>query len=147
MPKNQNKGGGGRRGSGGLRPPSPRALAEMSNRRQRAAAPRATPPPCSSTSHHARAGRAWPLARGDNSLTQNNKTPAGSRGIYEAGFRGIPRAPGAQTTNVPRNSMPDQPVSDSQHFRDLAGKTRAKADQTDGVAKRLLLRIAETMSA
>ena len=41
--------------------------------------------------------------------------------------------------------MPDQPVSDSQYFRDLAGKTRAKADQTiDGRTKRLLLRIAET---
>ena len=41
--------------------------------------------------------------------------------------------------------MPDQPVSDSQYFRGLAGKARAKADQTiDDAAKRLLLRIAET---
>jgi hypothetical protein len=41
--------------------------------------------------------------------------------------------------------MPDQPVSDSQYFRDLAGKTRAKADQRSGAAaKQLLLRIAET---
>jgi len=41
--------------------------------------------------------------------------------------------------------MPDQTVSDSQYFRGLAGKARAKADQTiDDVAKRLLLRIAET---
>jgi hypothetical protein len=41
--------------------------------------------------------------------------------------------------------MPDQPVSDSEYFRDLAVRTRAKADQTmDALAKRLLLRIAET---
>jgi hypothetical protein len=41
-------------------------------------------------------------------------------------------------------NLPDQPVSDSQYFRDLAGKARAKADQTlDDVAKQLLLRIAE----
>jgi hypothetical protein len=41
--------------------------------------------------------------------------------------------------------MPDQPDSDSQYFRDLAVRTRAKADQTmDTLAKRLLLRIAET---
>jgi hypothetical protein len=41
--------------------------------------------------------------------------------------------------------MPDQPVSDSQYFRDLAGKARAKADQTldDDVVRQLLLRIAE----
>jgi hypothetical protein len=41
--------------------------------------------------------------------------------------------------------MPDQPVSDSQYFRGLAGKTRAEADQTtDDATKQLLLRIAET---
>jgi hypothetical protein len=41
--------------------------------------------------------------------------------------------------------MPDQPISDSQYFRDLAGRTRAKADQTtDNLTRRLLLRIAET---
>jgi hypothetical protein len=41
--------------------------------------------------------------------------------------------------------MPDQPVSDSEYFRGLAGKARAKADQTtDDVTKQLLLRIAET---
>jgi hypothetical protein len=41
--------------------------------------------------------------------------------------------------------MPDQPVSDSQYFRELAWKTRIKADQTsDDEAKQLLLRIAET---
>jgi hypothetical protein len=40
--------------------------------------------------------------------------------------------------------MPDQPVSDSQYFRDLAGKARAKADQAlDDVVRQLLLRIAE----
>ena len=39
--------------------------------------------------------------------------------------------------------MPDHPVSDPQYWRDLAGKARAKADQTiDDRTKRLLLRIA-----
>jgi hypothetical protein len=42
-------------------------------------------------------------------------------------------------------AMPDQPVSDSQYFRELARKARAKADQaTDDRSKHLLLRIAET---
>jgi hypothetical protein len=41
--------------------------------------------------------------------------------------------------------MPDQPVSDSQYFRELARKARAKADQAiDDRSKHLLLRIAET---
>jgi hypothetical protein len=41
--------------------------------------------------------------------------------------------------------MPDQPVSDPQYWRDLAGKARARADQTiDDLAKHLLLRIAES---
>jgi predicted Rossmann-fold nucleotide-binding protein len=41
--------------------------------------------------------------------------------------------------------MPDQPVSDPQFWRDLAGIARAKADQTiDDVTRHLLLRIAET---
>jgi hypothetical protein len=41
--------------------------------------------------------------------------------------------------------MPKEPVSDSQYFRGLAGKARAKADQTiDDRTRRLLLRIAET---
>jgi uncharacterized protein with HEPN domain len=41
--------------------------------------------------------------------------------------------------------MPDQPVSDLQYWRDLAGKVRAKADQaTNDATKQVLLRIAET---
>jgi hypothetical protein len=41
--------------------------------------------------------------------------------------------------------MPNQPVSDPQYWRDLAGNARAKADQTiDDRTKRLLLRIAES---
>jgi hypothetical protein len=41
--------------------------------------------------------------------------------------------------------MTEQPVSDPQYWRDLAGKARAKADQTiDDRTKRLLLRIAES---
>jgi hypothetical protein len=40
--------------------------------------------------------------------------------------------------------MPDQPVSDSQYFRELARKARAKADRAiDDRTKQLLLRIAE----
>jgi hypothetical protein len=42
-------------------------------------------------------------------------------------------------------NLPDEPVSDSQYFRDLAGKARAKADQArDDASKQLLLQIAET---
>jgi hypothetical protein len=41
-------------------------------------------------------------------------------------------------------NMPDQPASDPQFWRNLAGIARAKADQTlDDVTKQLLLRIAE----
>jgi hypothetical protein len=41
--------------------------------------------------------------------------------------------------------MPDQPASDPQFFRNLAGKARANTDQTIGEStKRLLLRIAES---
>jgi hypothetical protein len=41
--------------------------------------------------------------------------------------------------------MPDQPASDPQFWRNLAGIVRAKADQTtDYRTKRLLLRIAES---
>jgi hypothetical protein len=45
--------------------------------------------------------------------------------------------------------MPDgpinEPVSDSQYFRDLAGNARAQADQTlDDVIRQVLLRIAES---
>jgi hypothetical protein len=41
--------------------------------------------------------------------------------------------------------MPDQPVSDSQYFRELAWRARAKADQPlDDATKQLWLRIAET---
>jgi hypothetical protein len=42
-------------------------------------------------------------------------------------------------------NISDEPVSDSQYFRDLAGKARAKADQArDDGSKQLLLRVAET---
>jgi hypothetical protein len=42
-------------------------------------------------------------------------------------------------------TLPDQPASDPQFWRNLAGKARAKADQTiDDRTKRLLLRIAES---
>jgi hypothetical protein len=42
-------------------------------------------------------------------------------------------------------NMPSESVSDSQYFRDLARKTRAKADQALHYGtKQLLLRIAET---
>jgi hypothetical protein len=41
--------------------------------------------------------------------------------------------------------MPDEPVSDSQYFRDLAVKARATADQAlDDRIKQLWLRIAVT---
>jgi hypothetical protein len=44
-----------------------------------------------------------------------------------------------------KSAMPDQPVSDSQYFRELARKARAKANQAaDDRSKHLLLRIAET---
>jgi hypothetical protein len=65
---------------------------------------------------------------------------------YEARFPGIPPpVPGARIINVSQNNMPNQPVSDPQYWRDLAGNARAKADQTiDDRTKRLLLRIAES---
>jgi hypothetical protein len=41
--------------------------------------------------------------------------------------------------------MPDEPISDSQYFRELAWKARIKADQAlDDKTKQLFLRIAET---
>jgi hypothetical protein len=41
-------------------------------------------------------------------------------------------------------NIPDDPVSDSQYFRDLAGKARAKADQAfDDEVRQVLLRTAE----
>jgi hypothetical protein len=41
-------------------------------------------------------------------------------------------------------NVPKQPVSDSQYFRDLAGKARAQADQAfDDVVRQVLLQIAE----
>jgi hypothetical protein len=42
-------------------------------------------------------------------------------------------------------NMPDQPVSDSHYFRELARKARINSDQALGDApKQLLLRIAQT---
>jgi hypothetical protein len=42
-------------------------------------------------------------------------------------------------------NMPDQPVSDSHYFRELARKARINADQALGdAANQLLLRIAQT---
>jgi hypothetical protein len=58
-----------------------------------------------------------------------------------------PVYPAGAQINMPDKpiNVPGQPVSDSQYFRDLAARTRAKADQAlDDVAKQLLLRIAET---
>jgi hypothetical protein len=80
------------------------------------------------------------LARGDNALAQNNKTSVASR-AYEAGFPACP----AQIVTLARSNMPNQPVSDARYFRDLAEKTRAKADHMlNDAAKQLLLRIADT---
>jgi hypothetical protein len=74
------------------------------------------------------------VARGDNALAQNNKTPVG-RLAHISPVSGL--CP-FQLVTFARSNMPDQPVS-------LAGKARAKADQTtDDVTKQLLLRIAET---
>jgi hypothetical protein len=79
------------------------------------------------------------LARGDNIVAQNDKTPV------ELAHRSSPVF--SRRSNMPDQSInvPDEPVSDSQYFRDLAGKTRAKADQALHYGtKQLLLRIAET---
>ena len=82
--------------------------------------------------------RCW--QRGDNTLAQNNKTPVVSC-AYEVRFPGLP----GQMVTFVRSNMPDQPVSDPQYFRNLARKSRVKADHTsDDVTKQLLLRIAET---
>jgi hypothetical protein len=85
------------------------------------------------------------LARGDKALAQNNKTPYRKLGHMKPGFRGSPGLGPVLKTNVARNSMPDQPISDSQYFRGLAGKARARARHaTDDVTKHFLHRIAET---
>lgn len=90
-------------------------------------------------------GPVMPLARGDNVLTQNSKTPVGGWSIRSPGFRVCPGpVPGAQIMDVARNNMPREPVSDPQYWRDQAAKARAKADQaTDDVTRHFLLRIAE----
>jgi hypothetical protein len=86
------------------------------------------------------------MASGDNALAQNNKTPCWKLAHMKPGLPGFPLGWARCSNNSgARNSMPNQPVSDSQYFRGLAGKARAKADQTtDDVIKQLLLRISET---
>jgi hypothetical protein len=53
--------------------------------------------------------------------------------------------PGWRSKDIVQHNMPEQPVSDPQFWLNLAGKARAKADQTiDDRTKRLLLRIADS---